>query len=380
MASPLEKVIDRLTVEMEKKEAKIEGLRELWRASKDEREEAKLLKEIDALETDKKQLMDQRSGLLNALALAAAPQAGGSASEMEENIKAIKRIVTEGSESTRHASTITAQDLDKVEASLDMCFVPVEDDPIDPETNSALQDDTEFKWEENKHEAKHRDAYIQAMQSKMNLPAHLRWSLRTDTRVLSTTMYSGGAELPFSIGCRTDAMVVASRSLAFEDASIVATVELKKKVVKQSLRQTKATFVCASLKSQLPVISCVTDMEKTAVAYYTAGQQRGSNGATICKEHIFSSPEAMLRWLGRALSAESVSSEVLRLVGDEVKIPDTLPNPKRVRLPVPKPMRGRIADVHTIMARLLGEDNDIACLRDVESMCEDQARTCSYFS
>lgn len=35
------------------------------------------------------------------------------------------------------------------------------------------------------------------------------------------------------------------------------------------LRCLQTTFVCASLKSQLPVISCVTDMDKAAVAYYT---------------------------------------------------------------------------------------------------------------
>lgn len=106
----------------------------------------------------------------------------------------------------------------------------------------------------------------------MDLPGHLNWSCRTDScSILGTSMYGGGANLPFGIGCRTDAMIVATRSTAFEKAAIVATMELKKKVVKQSRRQTKATFVCASLKSQLPVISCVTDMKKTAVAYYTSG-------------------------------------------------------------------------------------------------------------
>jgi hypothetical protein len=108
---------------------------------------------------------------------------------------------------------------------------------------------------------------------QMALPGHLGWRCRTDLRsILGTSMHGGGADLPFSIGCRTDAMIVATRSRSFEEAAIVATMELKKKVVKQSLRQTKATFVCASLKSQLPVISCVTDMKKTAVAYYTPGE------------------------------------------------------------------------------------------------------------
>ena len=157
---------------------------------------------------------------------------------------------------------------------------------------------------------------------QVNLPAHLSWSRRTDDArgMLSTSMYGGGAELPFGIECKPDAMVVASRSRALEEAAIVSTVDLKKRVVKQSLRQTKATFVCASLKSQLPVISCVTDMQTTAVAYYTGGQRRG-DGVTICVERVFSSPEAMLQWLGKALSSESVSPHALQLVGEDIIIP-----------------------------------------------------------
>lgn len=89
--------------------------------------------------------------------------------EMQIDIKDIKRMVTEASEHTRHASTINDQDLDKVEAALEICFVPVEDGSIDPETSIALGDDTEFQWDENKHEAKHRDEYIEAMQSKVRV-------------------------------------------------------------------------------------------------------------------------------------------------------------------------------------------------------------------
>ncbi len=93
------------------------------------------------------------------------------------------------------------------------------------------------------------------------MPSHLRWSTKTDSsKMLKIGLHDGGASLPFNLGCRTDAMIVAGGSTISEEGSVVATVELKKVVVKQSLRQTKATFICASLKSQLPVISCVTTL------------------------------------------------------------------------------------------------------------------------
>ena len=93
--------------------------------------------------------------------------------EMRDDIKAIKRLLTKG---TRRASTITAQDLDNVEASLDICFVPVlEDGPLRPESEDALQDDTELPWEDNEYEAKHIDACMQAMQSKVGAGAAVWW-------------------------------------------------------------------------------------------------------------------------------------------------------------------------------------------------------------
>lgn len=128
----------------------------------------------------------------------------------------------------------------------------------------------------------------------------------------------------------------------------------------------------------------------------------------------------MLQWLGTALSARSVSSDVLRFVGKDVLIPgiawrhvcqwadlehmdlptcpfanacqlphtnpfastDELPNPKRVRLPVPKRVRGNYGDVLSILAHLNCEDCDVACMRHVESMCVEQqpAHIYSYYS
>ena len=154
------------------------------------------------------------------------------------------------------------------------------------------------------------------------MPSHLRWSTKTDSsKMLKIGLHDGGASLPFNLGCRTDAMIVAGGSTISEEGSVVATVELKKAVVKQSLRQTKATFICASLKSQLPVISCVTDMRGAAVAYYTCGQRRAGDNFVVCIERFFPSADSMMDWLRTALSSDSVPADVLHLRGDEVNLP-----------------------------------------------------------
>lgn len=158
---------------------------------------------------------------------------------------------------------------------------------------------------------------------QVTLPQHLMWSNRTDTDILRIGKHWGGAILPFNVGFRTDAMVVVRNSNLNVEGAIAATVEMKKRVVAQSLRQTKVTYVCASLKSHLPVISCVTDWERTAVAYYTTGQKR-ADGGTIVVEHIFGSPQELLPFLKGALSEASVPSNVLKWKDDtmtEIEIP-----------------------------------------------------------
>ncbi|DBB15154.1 TPA: hypothetical protein ACH3X3_004159 [Trebouxia sp. C0006] len=99
-------------------------------------------------------------------------------------------------------------------------------------------------------------------------------------------MSSGGAELPFPIGCKTDECIVIRRSAMIPEASITCTIDLKRHVVKQSLRQVLTQFVCASLKSNLPVISTLTDMTKVGIAYYTTGEKtpvagQSSHNATL---------------------------------------------------------------------------------------------------
>lgn len=115
------------------------------------------------------------------------PPVGGQAhatqhaiAEMADNIMSIKRLVTASSESTRHASTIKDPDLDAVEAALQICFVPVETDNLDSASRAALEDNQEFQREDNRHEARHRDDYLNVMASKVQLPPHLTWSKQTD--------------------------------------------------------------------------------------------------------------------------------------------------------------------------------------------------------
>ena len=153
-----------------------------------------------------------------------------------------------------------------------------------------------------------------------------------------------------------------------------STVAMKKRVVAQSLRQTKVTFLCASLKSHLPVISCCTDMNNAAVAYYTNGQKREDDGTSIIIEQFFSDAQAMLVWLRQALSNQSIAPNVLRLEGGEVVLPSELPNPKRKRLPVPVGSEvGRVALAHMMALAFHGSADDIAVMRDVEGLGDEPA-------
>ena len=88
---------------------------------------------------------------------------------MMDAILEIKRLVTSSSEATRHASTINFQDLGALESSLHISFVSVRAEECDEATASMITDDeTEFEWDANRHEAKHKDAYLEKLQSKVN--------------------------------------------------------------------------------------------------------------------------------------------------------------------------------------------------------------------
>ena len=109
-------------------------------------------------------------------------------------------------------------------------------------------------------------------------------------------MIPGGAELPFPIECNTDECIVIKRSATVPESSITCTIELKRHVVKQSLRQALTQFVCALLKSNLPVISTLTDMTKVGIAYYTTGEKT-PDGWTIITQRFFPTAKGMMQFL-----------------------------------------------------------------------------------
>jgi len=201
---------------------------------------------------------------------------------------------------------------------------------------ATLADATEFKWEENIPEPSQKDAYMARLRKEVDLPDHLIWSPRVDKNdILRTPRGAGGADLPFSIGCRTDALVVVKRASVDIQGAIAATVELKKKVVQQSVRQAKTTFYCAALLSQMPVLSVLTDMQVVFAAFYTEGEQDPYTKFTLCIQHTFSSLHSLTTFMHEAL--DSVPKKALRwdVISNKFVPCSEVPNPRRVRLPVP---------------------------------------------
>ncbi len=171
--------------------------------------------------------------------------------------------------------------------------------------------------------------------------------------------------MPFPIDCKTDECVALKRAQLNPEGALVATVELKKKVVKQSLRQTLTQFICASLKSQLPVISVATDMTDIGVAYYTNGQ-KNENGWTIIIQRVFGSAKAMMHFLGAAM--RSIEPDVHCVDPDTgyVKLAANLPEPKRRRLSVPPPSPYTELQRRAPVQQLMDETIDVANLADFD--------------
>lgn len=117
--------------------------------------------------------------------------------------------------------------------------------------------------------------------------------------------------MPFSIGCRTDALVVVRNAAVDIEAAVAATVEFKKRAVRQSIRQTKTTWICASLNSSLPVLSALTDMRDVFSAFYTQGVKDGS-GRTVCIQHMFADAPSLFAFMSEALSSAAIPKNVLR--------------------------------------------------------------------
>ncbi len=177
-------------------------------------------------------------------------------------------------------------------------------------------------------------------------------------------MSTGGAELPFPIGCKTDECIVLRRSQMAAEASITCTIEVKKQVVKQSLRQAQIQFVCASLKSALPVISTLTDMTEVGVAYYTTGEKT-PDGWTIITQRFFATAKDMMRFLGAAM--RSIQPDVLRPDSDgNFNLPSILQDPKRRRLPTPALSQTTTLQRLNILQQVVDGKMDVADLSDFD--------------
>lgn len=215
------------------------------------------------------------------------------------------------------------------------------------------------------------------VRAQVQLPGHLNWTHRVDqASILKTYLGTGGANLPFNIGCRTDALVVVRNAAVHIEGAIAATVEFKKRAVQQSILQAKITWVCASLNSHLPVLSVLTDMTDVFAAFYTDGSQDGS-GRTICIQHMFTGRAELFAFMRNALSATSIPANVMRYCPDDkgreqLILAEELPNPKRIRLPVPQQQHKSLwQDAMRVLAQHATGGSDIACLDDLEGF-EDQ--------
>lgn len=206
---------------------------------------------------------------------------------------------------------------------------------------------------------------------QVKLPGHLMWSHKVDeASILKTYLGTGGANLPFNIGCRTDALVTVRNAAVNIEGAVAATVELKKRAVQQSILQAKTTWVCASLNSHLPVISVLTDMVDVFAAFYTEGSKDNS-GNTICIQHMFPGRTELFAYIRNALSSTSIPPNVLRYCKDglgeeKLVLAEELPNPKRIRLPVPQQHRSSYwQEAMRVLAQHAAGGSDIACLDDL---------------
>ena len=170
--------------------------------------------------------------------------------------------------------------------------------------------------------------------------------------------------MPFPIGCKTDECIVVRRSQMDAEASITCTIEVQRHVVKQSLRQAQTQFVCASLKSSLPVISGLTDMTGMGVAYYTTGE-RAPDGWTIITQRFFATARGMMQFLGAAMRC--IQADILRPDSDgHFNLPSMLPEPKRQRLPTPALSHTTTLQRMNLLQQVVDGKRDVADLSEFE--------------
>jgi hypothetical protein len=179
--------------------------------------------------------------------------------------------------------------------------------------------------------------YAVCVGAQVSLPPYAHWldNAENNAALLHTGVRCAGVELPFAVCCTAQECITVRKSPYHAESSIVATVEVSKKVGPQSLRQAEAQFLCASMKSVLPVISVVTDMKRVGIACYTTGQKT-ADGIAIIIQRVFPSAADVLKFLGAAIC--SIPPDTLHVDADgHFILPKTLRDPTRRRLPAPDP-------------------------------------------
>ena len=107
-------------------------------------------------------------------------------------------------------------------------------------------------------------------------------------------------------------------------------------------------------------------MKAVGVAYYTTGQNT-EDGWTVILERVFASAMAMMQFLGSAM--RSIPPDVL--CSDDkgyFNLPESLPEPKRRRLPVPAPSYTTLLERQNLLQQAI-YGSDIANLADHLGCC-----------
>ncbi|DBA90417.1 TPA: hypothetical protein ACH3X1_003691 [Trebouxia sp. C0004] len=297
---------------------------------------------------------------INALLVRFKPQGSSANDDVRSDIQEIRKMLKSRSEATRQASIISDDDLEAVLVSLKCTVVSVEHEDV------GVTEDVEYTWAENKYEPQQQEEYLQALKNEVHLPNHFSWvqTAKDNPSLLKTTMSSGGAELPFPIGCKKDECIVIRRSATIPETSITCTIEVKRHVVKQSLRQALTQFVCASLKSNLPVISTLTDMTKVGIAYYTTGEKT-PDGWTIITQRYSATAKGVMQFLAAAMS--SIPPDFLRTdTWGNFNLRSVLLEPTRRRLPTPSLSQTTTLQRMNWLQQIIDGKADVADLSDLE--------------
>jgi hypothetical protein len=206
---------------------------------------------------------------------------------------------------------------------------------------------------------------------QVQLPSHMLWSEQVDrSDLLRTCPGTGGAtELPFTIGCRADALIILAHAPFSPDAKIAATVEMKKRVVEQSVRQAKATFICASLHSLMPVVSILTDMQHNHMAFYCTGFQPGTR-RLLCVQHGFKTRDDLCFFLHRALSSVPQDALLFR-GGNMTSVLELQDPPRKLLLQDREPSQQSWKAAMAILAMHAAGGSDVARLDDLDAF-DDQ--------